>query len=152
VKRSAGILLFRNSVDGLQVLLVHPGGPYWAKKDVGAWSIPKGEYLEGEDPLTAARREFAEETGVALDGEFASLGEVKQPGGKLVAAWAFEGDVDAAAIRSNTFQMEWPPKSGKIREFPEVDAAGWFSLENARSKLLMGQLDFLDRLTRLRES
>jgi len=151
VKRSAGILLFRNSVDGLQVLLVHPGGPYWAKKDAGAWSIPKGEYVEGEDPLTAARRKFAEETGIALDGEFASLGEVKQPGGKLVAAWALEGDVEAAAIRSNTFQMEWPPKSGKIREFPEVDAAGWFSLENARSKLLKGQLDFLDRLIRLRE-
>jgi predicted NUDIX family NTP pyrophosphohydrolase len=151
VKRSAGILLFRNSSDGLQVLLVHPGGPFWAKKDAGSWSIPKGEYIEGEDPLGAARREFAEETGIAVDGAFLPLGEVKQPGGKLVAAWALEGDLDATAIRSNTFQLEWPPKSGRVREFPEVDAAAWLSIDAARSKLLKGQLDFLDRLIRLRE-
>jgi predicted NUDIX family NTP pyrophosphohydrolase len=152
MKRSAGILLFRNTIDGLQVLLVHPGGPFWAKKDAGAWSIPKGEYVEGEDPLTAARREFAEETGIAVDGEFAPLGELKQPGGKLVIAWALEGDLDVAAIRSNTFQLEWPPKSGRMREFPEVDAAAWLPIDAARSKLLKGQVEFLDRLTRLMES
>jgi predicted NUDIX family NTP pyrophosphohydrolase len=151
VKRSAGILLFRNSIDGLQVLLIHPGGPFWAKKDAGAWSIPKGEYADGEDPLTAARREFAEETGIAVDGEFVALGELKQPGGKLVIAWALKGDLDAAAIRSNTFQLEWPPKSGKMREFPEVDAAAWLSIDAARSKLLKGQLEFLDRLISLME-
>ena len=152
MKRSAGILLFRNSSDGLQVLLVHPGGPFWAKKDAGSWSIPKGEYIEGEDPLAAARREFAEETGIAVDGEFVPLGEVKQPGGKLVAAWALEGDLDVAAIRSNTFQLEWPPKSGRVREFPEVDAAAWLSIDAARGKLLKGQFAFLDRLITLRES
>ena len=152
MKRSSGILLFRNATEGLQVFLVHPGGPFWAKKDAGAWSIPKGEYVEGEDPLIAARREFAEETGIAVDGEFVPLGEVKQPGGKLVAAWALEGDLDAAGIRSNTFQLEWPPKSGRMREFPEVDAAAWLSIDAARGKLLEGQLAFLDRLVRLRES
>ncbi len=134
------------------MLLVHPGGPFWAKKDAGSWSIPKGEYIEGEDPLAAARREFAEETGIALDGEFVPLGEVKQAGAKLVAAWALEGDLDAAAIRSNTFRLEWPPKSGRMREFPEIDAAAWLSIDAARGKLLKGQLDFLDRLIRLRES
>jgi predicted NUDIX family NTP pyrophosphohydrolase len=149
MKHSAGILLFRRSQSALEVLLVHPGGPFWAKKDAGVWSIPKGEYVEGEDPLIAARREFQEETGVRVAGEFLPLGEVKQSGGKRVAAWALEGDLDPAKIRSNTFEMEWPPGSGTPREFPEVDRAAWFSIAGARVKLLRGQLDFLTRLLNL---
>jgi predicted NUDIX family NTP pyrophosphohydrolase len=149
-KRSAGLLLYRRAGDGVDVLLVHPGGPYWAKKDDGAWSIPKGEYEEGEDPLDVARREFAEELGSpAPEANAASLGEMRQPSGKLVSAWALEGDLDVATITSNTFEMEWPPRSGRSTEFPEVDRAQWFDLEAARRKLLRGQVAFIDRLTSL---
>ncbi|HEX2102141.1 MAG TPA: NUDIX domain-containing protein [Solirubrobacteraceae bacterium] len=146
--RSAGILLHRRGSAGPEVLLVHPGGPYWAKRDAGAWSIPKGEYNDGEDPLACARREFAEELGSAPpDGaEPVELGEVRQKGGKVVLAWALEGDLDAATIRSNTFAMEWPPRSGAMREFAEVDRAEWFSIDAARDKILPAQAPLLDRL------
>jgi predicted NUDIX family NTP pyrophosphohydrolase len=143
-KRSAGILLYR---DGPEVLLVHPGGPFWAKKDAGAWSIPKGEHEEGEDARACALREFAEETGTApAPGELADLGTVRQKSGKVVQAWALAGDLDADAIRSNTFALEWPPRSGRRAEFPEVDRAAWFSLEEARAKINPAQAVFLDRL------
>ena len=145
-KTSAGLLLFRETSGGLEVLLVHPGGPFWSRKDDGAWSLPKGEFEEGEDPLAAARREFEEETGAAADGEALPLGSLKQPGGKTVHAWAVRGDFDPDLLRSNTFLLEWPPKSGRMREFPEVDRAGWFPLETARQKILKGQAGFLDRL------
>jgi predicted NUDIX family NTP pyrophosphohydrolase len=147
-KRSAGILLHRRAGDGgREVLLVHPGGPFWAKKDLGAWSIPKGEYDDGEDPRDAARREFLEELGSpAADGDLVDLGEVRQRGGKVVTAWALEGDIDADAIASNTFTMEWPPRSGTMREFPEVDRAGWFGLDEARERILPAQAPLLDRL------
>jgi predicted NUDIX family NTP pyrophosphohydrolase len=145
-KRSAGILLFRRHSD-LEVFLVHPGGPFWAKKDAGAWSVPKGEYQEEEEPLAAAKREFQEEVGVAVDGDFIALGELKQPGGKIVTAWALERDFDPALLKSNSFQMEWPPKSGVFREFPEVDAGAWFPLPEAQEKMLKGQLEFLARLS-----
>jgi predicted NUDIX family NTP pyrophosphohydrolase len=145
-KRSAGLLLFRRVNGELEIFLVHPGGPFWAKKDEGAWSLPKGEYSEGEDPLVAAKREFQEETGFSVDGDFIPLGELRQPGGKIVSAWAVEKDVDSGSVKSNTFSMEWPPKSGKIREFPEVDRAGWFTVSDARAKLLKGQVSFVDRL------
>ena len=145
-KRSAGILLHRNGAS--EVLLVHPGGPFWAKKDLGAWSIPKGEHDDGEDGLDAALREFREETGAELEaGELTDLGSIKQRGGKVVQAWAAEGDLDAAAVRSNTFTMEWPPRSGTMREFPEVDRAAWFSLEEARERINPAQAEFLDRLS-----
>ena len=147
---SAGILLYRRTVRGVEVFLVHPGGPFWKNKDTGAWSIPKGQYEEGEEPLAAARREFAEETGFALEAvEFKSLGELKQPGGKVVSTWSAEGDVDAESIKSNLFPMELPPKSGRTQEFPEVDRAGWFEVAEAREKLLVGQRKFLDRLENL---
>ena len=145
-KTSAGLLLFREASGGLEVLLVHPGGPFWSRKDDGAWSLPKGEFEEGEDPLAAARREFEEETGTAADGEAIPLGSLRQPGGKTVHAWAVRGDFDPDLLRSNTFLLEWPPKSGRMREFPEVDRAGWFPLETARRKILKGQAGFLDRL------
>jgi predicted NUDIX family NTP pyrophosphohydrolase len=146
-RMSAGILVYRRKEKGLEVFLVHPGGPFWKNKDAGAWSIPKGQYGDGEEPLAAAIREFGEETGFALGAvEFRSLGELKQPSGKLVSAWAVEGDFPADAIQSNLFPMEWPPKSGKMQEFPEVDRAGWFGMERAREKLLPGQCGFLDRL------
>jgi predicted NUDIX family NTP pyrophosphohydrolase len=145
-KTSAGLLMYRMRPGGVEVFLVHPGGPFWAKKDAGAWSIPKGEYAEGEDPLAAARREFAEETGIVPDGTFVELGEIRQAGGKIVTAWAFEGDCDPDAIRSNTFTLEWPPKSGRHQEFPEVDRAGWFGMDAAAEKILKGQLPFLHRL------
>jgi len=147
MKRSAGILLFRFNNGTLEVLLVHPGGPYWASKDAGAWSIPKGEYSEGEDALSAAKREFAEETGVNVEGEFFPLGEVKQAGGKIVQVWALQGDLDPSLIRSNTFTLEWPPRSGSVREFPEVDSAGWFLMPVAKRKLLSGHREFLERLS-----
>ena len=146
-RESAGILLHRAGAS--EVLLVHPGGPFWARKDAGAWSIPKGEYVDGEDPEAAARREFAEELGVALEGELQPLGEAVQPSRKRVVAFAAEGDLDVAAIRSSTFEIEWPPKSGRRQSFPEVDRAGWFTLDEAGEKLLPGQRTFLDRLARL---
>jgi predicted NUDIX family NTP pyrophosphohydrolase len=146
-KRSAGILLHRVKGGTPEVLLVHPGGPYWARKDSGAWSIPKGEYEDGEDPQACALREFEEETGTRLPpGELTELGSVKQRGGKVVTAWAAEGDLDADAVESNTFTMEWPPRSGRTAEFPEIDRAGWFEIETAREKLLPAQAEFLDRL------
>jgi predicted NUDIX family NTP pyrophosphohydrolase len=143
-KRSAGILLHRRG----EVLLVHPGGPFWAKRDEGVWSIPKGEYEDGEDPLAAARREFAEELGSALpdDAQLRPLGEVRQKNGKRVLAWAAEGDLDASAVRSNTFEMEWPPRSGRTQAFPEIDRAEWFPLARARVKLVPAQAAFVDRL------
>lgn len=148
-KLSAGIVLYRRCIGGLELLLVHPGGPFWKNKDDGAWSIPKGEYEPGEDPLSAARREFEEETGMPPPGgQFIPLGEVIQKSGKVVTAWALEGDCDAEAIRSNGFSLEWPPKSGKMQEFPEVDRAAWFSLDEARKKLNPSQCAFLDRLAR----
>jgi predicted NUDIX family NTP pyrophosphohydrolase len=145
-KRSAGILMYRRRDGELQVLLGHPGGPFWAKKDAGAWSIPKGEIDEGEDPLAAAKREFAEETGLRPDGELVALTPIRQKGGKLVLAWAIEGDCDAWAIESNVFSMEWPPKSGKMAEFPEIDRAEWFSLDEARRRINPGQLPFIEEL------
>ena len=146
-KRSAGILLYRIAGGAPEVLLVHPGGPYWARKDAGAWSIPKGEYEDGEDPQACALREFEEELGVELPpGQLAELGSVKQKGGKVVTAWATEGDLDAGAVSSNTFTMEWPPRSGRTEEFPEIDRAGWFEIGTAREKLVSAQTEFLDRL------
>lgn len=145
-KRSAGILLYRQKGSELEVFLVHPGGPFWAKKDLGAWSIPKGEYEEEEVPLDVARREFREETGLSIAGEFFSLGEVKQAGGKIVTAWAVEGDCDPSGLCSNTFEMEWPPRSKQRKEFPEVDRWAWFSIARAREYILPGQLSFLNRL------
>jgi predicted NUDIX family NTP pyrophosphohydrolase len=145
--RSAGLLLFRCAADAPEVLLVHPGGPFWARRDAGAWSIPKGEYGPGDDAFEAARREFEEELSSAPpDGEAVDLGEVKQKGGKLVCAWAIEGDLDATKIKSNTFSVEWPPRSGRFRSFPEVDRAGWFTLEAAREKINPAQAALLDRL------
>jgi predicted NUDIX family NTP pyrophosphohydrolase len=146
-RRSAGILLYRLAGDAPEVLLVHPGGPFWARKDAGVWSIPKGEYDDGEDPRACALREFEEETGSALPpGRLIELGEVRQKSGKLVTAWAAEGDLDADAVRSNNFTMEWPPRSGRTAEFPEIDRAGWFGVAAAREKLNPAQIDFLDRL------
>jgi predicted NUDIX family NTP pyrophosphohydrolase len=166
-RRSAGILLFRRSGGAPEVLLVHPGGPFWARRDEGAWSIPKGEYQDGEDPRAAALREFEEELGSpapvpvpATDAvpatdrdaaeprgsgpELIELGSLRQPGGKVVTAWAAEGDLDAASIVSNTFELEWPPRSGSLRQFPEVDRAAWFAVPEARVKILRGQLGFID--------
>ena len=145
-KISAGILLYRFRDDSVQVFLVHPGGPYWARKDDGAWSIPKGEAAEGADLLTTAYSEFHEETGSHVRGQPVPLTPLKQPSGKLVHAWAVRGDIDAASIRSNVFSIEWPPRSGRTQEFPEVDRAGWFDLPTARQKLLPGQRRFLDQL------
>jgi predicted NUDIX family NTP pyrophosphohydrolase len=145
---SAGIMLYRRSDDRLEVLLVHPGGPFWARRDLGAWSIPKGEY-EHEEALSAARREFAEELGAAPpDGPLEDLGEVRQKGGKLVHAWALEGDLDTGAVSSNTFELEWPPRSGRKIEVPEVDRAEWFGLEDAAEKINPAQAELLDRLAR----
>ena len=146
MRRSAGILLYQQGEDELLVLLVHPGGPYWAKKDLGSWSIPKGECGEGEDPLTAAVREFQEETGGQVEGPFRSLGEVTQSNRKTVNAWGAEGDFDPKTLKSNLCEIEWPPKSGRKRLIPEADRAEWFSLQDARSKILAGQRPFLDRL------
>ena len=148
-KLSAGILLYRKRDDAIEVFLVHPGGPFWAKKDDGAWSIPKGEYVEGEDPLTVAKREFHEETGSQVSGDFLPLTPLKQPSGKMITAWAVEGEVDPASLRSNTFSIEWPPKSGKLKEFPEVDRGMWCDLSTAYRKLLAGQRPFLDQLQQL---
>ena len=148
-KQSAGLLMYRRRGE-LEVFLVHPGGPFWAKKDTGAWSLPKGEYRPGDDPLAAARREFQEETGFSVAGEFTPLSPLKQPSGKIIQAWAVEGDCDAGAIRSNTFTLEWPPRSGRQQEFPEVDRAAWFTLTAAREKIIKGQAGFLEELERLK--
>ena len=145
-RQSAGILLFRRAGGVVQFLLVHPGGPFWSKKDEGAWSIPKGLYEEPENAIDAARREFWEETGATIAGDLVELGKFKQPGGKVISAWAAESDFDVAELRSNTFSLEWPPKSGKQTEFPEVDRAGWFSLTEAAAKITRGQLPILMRL------
>jgi predicted NUDIX family NTP pyrophosphohydrolase len=152
--RSAGLLLYRQGADGPEVLLVHPGGPVWARRDLGVWSIPKGEYSDEEDALAAARREFAEELGSsppwpACEAEVRDLGEIRQKSGKLVRAWAVEGDLDAEQAHSNTFEMEWPPRSGRMSEFPEVDRAQWFSLDHARAKLNPAQVALVDRLQEL---
>jgi predicted NUDIX family NTP pyrophosphohydrolase len=145
--RSAGLLLFRRVDRELEVLLVHPGGPFWATRDTGAWSIPKGEIEESEDPLAAARREFGEELGTpAPEDEAVELGEVRQKAGKTVVAWGVEGDLDPTAIVSNTFTMQWPPRSGRSQEFPEVDRAGWFGLAEARERINPAQAALLDRL------
>ncbi|OQW37620.1 MAG: hypothetical protein A4E19_13160 [Nitrospira sp. SG-bin1] len=143
---SAGILLYRIRHKTIHVLLVHPGGPFWAKKDDGAWSIPKGEYDEGTDALEAAKREFHEETGFGISGETVPLSPLRQPSGKVISAWAVEGEVDARSIRSNSFRMEWPPKSGMHQEFREVDRADWFDLPTAHRKILPGQRPFLIQL------
>jgi predicted NUDIX family NTP pyrophosphohydrolase len=143
---SAGLLLFRKHEGRLEVFLVHPGGPFWRNKDLGAWSIPKGECKPGEDPLGAARREFHEETGFDVAGPFTALAPVRQAGRKTVQAWAAEADIDPARIVSNTFTMEWPPRSGRKQEFPEVDRAAWFPLEEARLKILPRQAPLLDQL------
>ena len=148
---SAGLLMHRHRQGVLEVFLVHPGGPFWAAKDAGAWSIPKGEFTPAEDPLAAARREFTEETGLTAAGEFLPLGYLKQPSGKIIHAWAVAGDCDPGAIRSNTFSLEWPPRSGRRQDFPEVDRAAWFSLAAAREKIIQGQLGFLEELQRLLE-
>jgi predicted NUDIX family NTP pyrophosphohydrolase len=146
-KQSAGLLLYRRKERGTEVFLVHPGGPFWAKKDLGAWSIPKGEYTEDEEALAAARREFEEETGSAIDGAFMELGQIRQAGGKLVSAWAVEGDFNPANLRSNLCRIEWPPRSGRTIEIPEVDRGAWFHLSEAHDRILASQQAFLDRLT-----
>jgi predicted NUDIX family NTP pyrophosphohydrolase len=148
-KTSAGLLLYRRRGDGVEVFLAHPGGPFWARKDRQAWSIPKGEYEAGEDALAAARREFAEETGIEPTGPFVPLTPCRQAGGKVVHACAVEGDCDASAIRSNAFEMEWPPRSGRMQTFPEIDRAAWFSLAEARDKVHAGQIGLLDELAAL---
>ena len=151
-KKSAGLLLYRKAAD-LEVLLVHPGGPFWAKKDEASWSIPKGEFSESEDPLAAAKREFEEEMGaLPLAGDFEPLEPVKQPSGKLVFAWTTCSDFDTSNLKSNMFSMEWPPKSGRQQEFPEVDRADWFGIEAARHKILKGQAPFLDQLLKKLQS
>lgn len=140
--------MYRYRASTLEIFLVHPGGPFWKNKDVESWSIPKGEFDTGEDPLEAAKREFYEETGFSVTGSFIALGPVRQPGGKLIYAWAVEGDCRAESIKSNLFTIEWPPGSGRHREFPEVDRAGWFTMELARGKILKGQLMLLAELQR----
>ncbi len=150
MKVSAGVLLYRQAKDGFEVLLVHPGGPFWAKKDLGSWSIPKGEFVEGEDPLVAAKREFHEEIGtLAPDIEYQSLGEAKQSSGKVVHIWACQADFDLKKFKSNTFEMEWPPRSGKQQPFPECDKAAWVSPGIATEKLVKGQVVFIERLAEL---
>jgi len=146
MKTSAGLLMYRRARGVLQVLLAHPGGPFWRNKDDGAWTLPKGEYEAPEEALAAACREFAEETGFDVQGPFVPLGEVRQKSGKRVAAWAFRGDCDPGTLRSNSFELEWPPKSGKLESFPEIDRVQWFTLAEARGKILPAQRDLLDRL------
>jgi predicted NUDIX family NTP pyrophosphohydrolase len=148
-RQSAGLLMYRRRNLEPEVFLVHPGGPFWAKKDLGAWSIPKGGYEEGEPPLAAAKREFHEETGFAAEGNFLELGEVLQAGGKVVTAWAYEGDCDPATLVSNRCHVEWPPRSGRMIEIPEVDRGSWFAISDAKTRILKSQAPFLDRLTRL---
>ena len=146
---SAGLLLYRIRHAAIEVLLVHPGGPYWKTKDDGAWSIPKGEFLLGEAPVVAARREFFEETGVAIEGELRALKPLRQSGGKIVHAWAVEGDLDPTTIVSNTFDIEWPPRSGRLQSFPEIDRAAWFALPEATRKILRGQVPLLEELAQM---
>lgn len=148
-KRSAGLMMYRLSKTGLEVFLVHPGGPFWARRDKGAWTIPKGEYEHNEMPLTAAQREFQEETGFQAAGEFHELGTIKQKGGKLVMAWAFEGDCDPAKLISNTCEIEWPPRSGHRLEIPEIDRGRWFSVEDARQYIREEQQTLLENLCAL---
>ncbi|SPE17535.1 NUDIX hydrolase [Candidatus Sulfotelmatomonas gaucii] len=145
-KHSAGLLLYRRKDREIEVFLVHPGGPLWANKDLGAWSVPKGEHSADEDPLDAARREFKEETGFPVDGEFVELGTVRQAGGKLLSAWALEGDCDPAKLSSNHCRMQWPPRSDRMIDFPEVDRGAWFTLGEARDHILLSQRPLLDRL------
>ncbi|HEX4602092.1 MAG TPA: NUDIX domain-containing protein [Gemmatimonadales bacterium] len=145
-KRSAGLVLYRRGDGGLEVLLVHPGGPFWAKKDLGAWSIPKGEIADGEDPLEAAQREFREETGCVARGDYVPLAPVRLSSGKIIHAWAVAGDCDPSRVPSNTFAMEWPPRSGRMRDFPEVDRAAWFPLSEARRRITPGQARLMDQL------
>ncbi|MGH7825587.1 MAG: NUDIX domain-containing protein [Candidatus Binatia bacterium] len=148
-KNSAGILIYRWRNGNIEVFLVHPGGPFWAKKEAGAWSIPKGEFDKDEDPLEAAKREFQEETGFSVTGDFIALMPVKQAGGKIVYAWAVNSDCRAEAIKSSTFSMEWPPRSGNRKEFPEIDRAGWFSMELATEKILKSQSGLLEQLSEI---
>lgn len=145
-KRSAGLLMFRRKDGVLEVFLVHPGGPFWAGKDAGAWTVPKGEYVDGEEPLDAAQREFTEETGFVSTGEFFDLGAVRQSSGKIVNAWAFEGDCDPKKLKSNFCEIEWPPRTGKKIEVPEVDRGAWFGLAEARKAIFKAQEPFLDAL------
>jgi predicted NUDIX family NTP pyrophosphohydrolase len=148
-KRSAGILVYRQRAGELEVFLVHPGGPYWAKKELGAWTVPKGEYTEEEKPLDAAIREFREETGFDLEGEFVELGTITQASGKVVSAWACVGDVDAEKLTSNSCEIEWPPHSGRRITIPEVDRGGWFSLREAKTRIFPAQQPFLERIAKL---
>jgi predicted NUDIX family NTP pyrophosphohydrolase len=145
-RKSAGILLYKIENKNLKIFLAHPGGPFWAKKDDGAWSIPKGEFDDHEDPLNAAKREFKEETGVMLSGEFLALDPIKQKSGKIVYAWAVEGDIDVSKIKSNEFEIEWPPKSGKMKLFPEIDKAAWFDLDEAGRKIIEAQSSLVRQL------
>ena len=145
-KKSAGILVFRKTQDEYEYLLVHPGGPFWVKKDFNSWSIPKGEFEEDEQPLAAAKREFEEETGFSIKGEFIELNPVKQPGGKLIYSWAVKSDIDSSRVKSNLFKMEWPPRSGAYKEFPEIDRAEWFDFETAKQKILSGQIPIIENL------
>lgn len=144
--RSAGLLLFRRREAEVEVLLAHPGGPFWSRRDDAAWTLPKGEIDEGEEPLAAALREFAEETGFAAAPPYLPLGELRQKSGKRISAWACEGEADPARLRSNLFEMEWPPRSGRLKQFPEVDRVQWYGLELARRKLIAGQAPFIDAL------
>ena len=146
VKKSAGILLYRFDNNLTEVLLVHPGGPFWAKKDLGAWSIPKGEFEPEENPLAAAKRELEEETGIKAEGDFMELTPVKQKSGKLIYAWALQMDVDVADVKSNSFEIEWPPKSGKLKSFPEIDKAAWFNMDEARKKMIEAQTPLIGEL------
>jgi len=148
--KSAGILLYRRKQEIVEVFLVHPGGPYWAKKDDGSWSVPKGEFTDEEDALTAAQREFEEETGFSVSGKFIPLKPIKQKSGKLIYAWLLEGDIDHLKIKSNLFELEWPPHSGKIQSFAEIDRGEWFEIEQAKEKIIPGQVGFLEELIQLR--
>jgi predicted NUDIX family NTP pyrophosphohydrolase len=151
-RTSAGVLLYRTGEGPVHVLLVHPGGPFWVRKDDGAWSIPKGEFDATESAADAARREFAEETGVTLKGELVALAPVRQPSGKVIHPFAVAGDLDPASIASNTFELEWPPRSGRIQSFPEIDRAAWFTLDEARRKIIKGQRPILDAFAARLES
>jgi predicted NUDIX family NTP pyrophosphohydrolase len=151
-RKSGGILLYRFRQNELEFFLVHPGGPFWANKDTGAWSIPKGEFDENEDALAAAKREFKEETGTKLSGDFIELTPIVQKAGKQVYAWAVEGDIDALSIQSNTFKIEWPPKSGKWKDYPEVDKAGWFDSKTAKEKINPAQVSFIYEVIKLKKT